>query len=184
MNAPRHELHEEDFQLFKQNRYKRELGGVYLHWSQVGKTLFEVYRDEHAPVMTEALCSEINHQKYYSGEFDIEWGQSVHEGNAEWHKKEMQGFKTWLKENNYDWEDPKLSLGYIKLGQVDLKSSFGETSFQKIYEALKDNLNISKIQVVGNDNFTNDFPYTLDSEDWKQIQIEGLRKGYESCGVR
>ena len=89
-----------------------------------------------------------------------------------------------LKENNYDWEDPKLSLGYIKLGQVDLKSSFGETSFQKIYEALKDNLNISKIQVVGNDNFTNDFPYTLDSEDWKQIQIEGLRKGYESCGVR
>ena len=23
-------------------------------------------------------------------------------------------------------------------------------------------------------------PYTLDSEDWKQIQIEGLRKGYES----
>lgn len=184
LNAPRHELHEEDFQLFKHNRYKRELGGVYLHWSQVGKTLFEVYRDEHAPVMTEALCSEINHQKYYSGEFDIEWGQSVHEGNAEWHKKEMQGFKTWLKENNYDWEDPKLSLGYIKLGQVDLKSSFGETSFQKIYEALKDNLNISKIQVVGNDNFTNDFPYTLDSEDWKQIQIEGLRKGYESCGVR
>jgi hypothetical protein len=121
LNAPRHELHEEDFQLFKHNRYKRELGGVYLHWSQVGKTLFEVYRDEHAPVMTEALCSEINHQKYYSGEFDIEWGQSVHEGNAEWHKKEMQGFKTWLKENNYDWEDPKLSLGYIKLGQVDLK---------------------------------------------------------------
>ena len=63
LNAPRYDLHEEDFELFKHNRYDRELGGVYLHWSQVGKTLVEVYRDEHAPKMTEALCSEINHQK-------------------------------------------------------------------------------------------------------------------------
>ena len=81
LNAPRTELHEEDFELFKQNRYDRELGGVYLHWSQVGKTLFEVFRDEHAPKMTEALCSEINHQKFYSGEFDIEWGQTITEQN-------------------------------------------------------------------------------------------------------
>ena len=184
LNAPRHELHEEDFQLFKQNRYKRELGGVYLHWSQVGKTLFEVFRDEHAPVMTDALCSEINHQKYYSGEFDIEWGQSIHEGNAEWHKKEMQGFKSWLQGNNFDWEDPKLSLGYIKLGQVDLQSSFQDTSFIKIYDTLKDNLNISNIQIIGNENYKNNFPYTLDSEDWKQIQMEGLRKGYESRSMR
>jgi hypothetical protein len=184
LNAPRHELHEEDFQLFKQNRYKRELGGVYLHWSQVGKTLFEVFRDEHAPVMTDALCSEINHQKYYSGEFDIEWGQSIHEGNAEWHKKEMQGFKSWLKGNNFDWEDPKLSLGYIKLGQVNLQSSFQDTSFIKIYDTLKDNLNISNIQIIGNENYKNNFPYTLDSEDWKQIQMEGLRKGYESRSMR
>ncbi len=58
------------------------------------------------------------------------------------------------------------------------------SKFNHVLISLKDNLNISKIQVVGNDNFTNDFPYTLDSEDWKQIQIEGLRKGYESCGVR
>ncbi len=40
----------------------------------MGKTLYEVFRDEGAPKMTEAMCSEINHQKYYSGEFDIEWG--------------------------------------------------------------------------------------------------------------
>ena len=79
LNAPRHDLTDDDFILFKQNRYDRELGGVYLHWSQVGKTLYEVFRDEHAPKMTEALCSEINHQKFYSGEFDIEWGQTITE---------------------------------------------------------------------------------------------------------
>ena len=40
LNAPRHHLHEEDFKLFKQNRYDRELGGVSLHWSQVGKNYY------------------------------------------------------------------------------------------------------------------------------------------------
>ena len=50
LNAPRHDLHEEDYDLFKQNRYNRELGGVYLHWSQVGKTLYEVYREMKTPL--------------------------------------------------------------------------------------------------------------------------------------
>ena len=52
LNAPRYNLHDDDFELFRENRYDRELGGVYLHWSQVGKTLYEVFRDEHAPKMT------------------------------------------------------------------------------------------------------------------------------------
>ena len=46
LNAPRKDLHKADYNLFKSNRYLRELGGVYLHWSQVGKTLYEVFRDE------------------------------------------------------------------------------------------------------------------------------------------
>ena len=184
LNAPRYDLHEEDFELFKHNRYDRELGGVYLHWSQVGKTLFEVFRDEHAPVMTEALCSEINHQKYYSGEFDIEWGDTISEHTHDFKREEMNGFRKWLQENNYDWEDPKLSLGYIKLGQVDLESSFQDKSFTKIYNIMKDNLNIKNITIRGVGIHQNDFPYTLESDDWKQIQIEGLKQGYESRSMR
>ena len=115
----------------------RYLGCSYPHYKQYaklykneeGKTLFEVYRDEHAPVMTDALCSEINHQKYYSGEFDIEWGQSVHEGNAEWHKKEMQGFKTWLKENNYD-------LVIIGLGANDMLRGIKPENIKKNLEKI------------------------------------------------
>jgi hypothetical protein len=59
LNAPRYDLAEEDYELFKQNRYDRDLGGVYLHWSQVGKTLFEVFRDEHAPKTTTDLVKEV-----------------------------------------------------------------------------------------------------------------------------
>ena len=184
LNAPRHDLHEEDFLLFKENRYDRQLGGVYLHWSQVGKTLYEVFRDEHAPKMTEALCSEINHQKYYSGEFDIEWGQTICENTHNFKKKEMDEYRKWLSANGFDWEDSKLSLGYIKIGQIDLERSFGTDKFMEIYNTMKQNLNISNIKITGDSACENNFAYTLDSEDWKQIQIEGLKRGYESRSLR
>jgi hypothetical protein len=185
LNAPRHHLHEEDFELFKQNRYDRELGGVYLHWSQVGKTLYEVFRDEHAPKMTDALCSEINHQKYYSGEFDIEWGATITEDQHDFKKEEMDEYRAWLKENNYDWEDPKLSLGYIKIGQVDLQRTFGASAtFKEIYETMSNNLNITSIKTISNRTIECAYPYTLDSDDWRQIQMEGLKKGYESRSMR
>ena len=185
LNAPRHDLHEEDFELFKQNRYDRELGGVYLHWSQVGKTLYEVFRDEHAPKMTDALCSEINHQKYYSGEFDIEWGQTIAEQTHDFKKQEMNEYRAWLKENNYDWGDPTLSLGYIKIGQVDLQRTFGTSAtFKEIYDTMTNNLNITNIKTMSNRTIECDYPYTLDSEDWQQIQIESLRQGYESRSMR
>jgi len=185
LNAPRHALHEEDFELFKQNRYNRELGGVYLHWSQVGKTLYEVFRDEHAPKMTDALCSEINHQKYYSGEFDVEWGQTITEETNKFKKQEMDEYRAWLKENNYDWEDPKLSLGYIKIGQVDLQRTFGTSAtFKEIYETMGKNLNISNIKTMSNRTIECEYPYTLDSDDWRQIQMEGLKRGYESRSMR
>jgi hypothetical protein len=29
----------------------------------------------------------------------------------------------------YDWNDPQLALGYIKIGQVDLVNSFGTDNF-------------------------------------------------------
>ena len=184
LNSPRYDLHDEDFDLFKENRYDRALGGVYLHWSQVGKTLYEVFRDEHAPVMTDALCSEINHQKFYSGEFDIEWGDTINETTHDFKKREMDEYRKWLADNGYDWNDPRLSLGYIKLGQVDLESSFQKGDFTDIYEEMKNNLNIRNITVTDKDNVSNNFPYTLESSDWKLIQIEGLKQGYESRSLR
>jgi hypothetical protein len=184
LNAPRHDLHEEDFELFKQNRYDRELGGVYLHWSQVGKTLYEVFRDEHAPKMTDSLCSEINHQKYYSGEFDVEWGQSITE-EQDFKKEEMDQYRAWLQENDYEWNDPKLSLGYIKIGQVDLQRTFGKNLMvQDVHKLLSNNLNITSIGTVTEPSVKADYPYTLDSDDWKKMQMEGLKRGYESRSVR
>ena len=92
--------------------------------------------------------------------------------------------KNWLKKNNYNWEDPKLSLGYIKLGQVDLKRSFGTDNFLKIYEILSNNLNITKIEVIESENVSCEYPYTLNDKNWQQIQMNNLKKGYESHSLR
>ena len=184
LNAPRYNLHDEDYELFKQNRYNRELGGVYLHWSQVGKTLYEVFRDEGGSKLDEATCSTINHQKYYSGEFDIEWGDTITEQTHPFKKKEIENFKSWLKLNNYDWEDPKLSLGYIKIGQVDMKLAFQNKPFLEVYNHMKNNLNIKSIHTIGSYSVQCEYPYSLDSEDWKRIQMDSLKEGYESHSLR
>ena len=176
LNAPRKELADEDFELFKKNRYDREFGGVYLHWSQVGKTLFEVFRDEDGKKLDDATCSAINHQKYFSGEFDVEWGNTINESNS-FKKKEMDNFREWLSLNNFDWEDPKLALGYIKLGQVDLDKSFGSDRFQDVFKTLGNNLNIKSIKIKN--GLSGHFDYRLGDKNWITIQKQFLKPGYD-----
>jgi len=185
LNAPRFDLHHEDFTLFMHNRYARDLGGVYLHWSQVGKTLYEVFRDEGGVKMDEATCSEINHQKYYSGEFDVEWGRTIDENTFDWKRTEMDEYRQWLDDNGYDWLDPKLSLGYAKLGQVNLEKTFGpNATFNDVCKIMSSNLNITNIKVTSDEPVECEYPYTLDDDNWQQIQMEGLKSGYKSRSVR
>ena len=179
LHAPRKLLQTEDYELFLKNRYNRELGGVYLHWSQVGKTLYEVWRD-HDEAVGEG---GINHQQFYSGEFDIEWGKTITDKHY-FKKQETDQFKAWLKTNGYDWNNSRLALGYIKIGQVDLNNSFGTRKFLDIYKQMIDCLNISRIELVGPTNIKTEYKYTLSDPDWKELQIEELRKGYESHRLR
>jgi len=174
--APRYDLTTEDLELFKQNRYDRELGGVYLHWSQVGKTLFEVFRDEGGIKMDEATCSEINHQRYYSGEFDVEWGKTITEDTFDWKKDEMDDYRKWLEQHNYDWDDHTLALGYAKIGQVRLQESFGTADFQQIHKAFTNNLNIKSIEILPS-GITDNYSYRLEDPHWRNLQMQSL--GYK-----
>jgi hypothetical protein len=144
--APRYELNDQHRELFLVNQYDRRLGTVYMHWAQIGKTLFEVFRDEHAPALDAATCSAITHLQYYSGEFDIEWGRDVARGTYVWHDKQMNEFYQWLITCGFDPNDPKLSLGYLPIAQVDLKNSFGTDTPEHIWSILGDHLNIHRIE--------------------------------------
>ena len=175
--APRYDLKSIHRSGFITNGYNRVLGGVYMHWAQIGKTLFEVFRDEHAPELTDTVCEAITELKYYSGEFDIEWGNEVvYNGNAPWHNAEQDKFREWLVANGRDPQDSALSLGYLPIGQVLLQQSFGTTDYQAIWDILGSHLDIYKIEI---DGVSSTFDYCWTDADYKQKQIDMMQPGYD-----
>jgi hypothetical protein len=177
INADRTPLKDVHRQGFIKNGFDRVLGGVYMHWAQIGKTLFEVFRDEGAPDIANTVCEAITHLEYYSGEFDIEWGNSVTYSNKyPWHKQEQDNFSEWLIKNNLDPQDPTLSLGYLPIGQVDLISSFGTIDYQEIWKTLGNYLDIYRIEVDGIDATYN---YCWSDNNYKQKQIDRMKSGYD-----
>jgi hypothetical protein len=174
LSAPRYNLTSTDRELFNVNQYDREFGGVYMHWCQIGKTLYEVWRDEGAPKIDKTTCDAITELQYYSGEFDIEWGRNVTR-HDEWHRDEMYGFDTWLRVNGYTPNNAELSLGYLPLGQVDLQSSFGTKDFQYIIDRMGNYLDIYRVEV---DGVSATYDYHWSDWDWREKQIKFLQPGY------
>lgn len=176
LQAPRSDLQDSDYILFQENSYNRELGGVYLHWAQVGKTHIEVYRDEDGQDVDDVVCSAISALRYYSGEFDIEWGNDVmYDIACPWHCAEMDGFEQWLTRNGFDATDPKLSLGYIKIAQCDLERSFGTTNYEQIWDKLSDHLDVHSIEI---DGVVGTFDYVWSQANFKDMQIKTMIPGY------
>lgn len=173
LNAPRLDLKDEHRQGFLTNSYDRVFGGVYMHWCQIGKTYFEVFHDEDAPELTDAVCDAITQLQYYSGEFDIEWARDVTYNNVEhpWHKEEIDTYMKWLVNNNVDINDPYNSLGYLPLGQVDLVGSFGTNKEEDVWEILSKHLDICKIEV---DGISCDYNYSWTDIDHQVLQMKQL----------
>lgn len=177
LNAPRIEFPQQHKTTFDETRYDRRLGEVYLHWSQIGKTLYEVYRDEKGVDVDSATCSAITHLRYYSGEFDIEWAQDVvYHGPHPWHTQEISGFRSWLERNGFDLDNPDYNFGYHPVGQVDLVGSFGTQCCQEIWPILSSHLDIYSIQ-AGTVSATYDYTWT--DHDYYQQQIAVLQPGYD-----
>jgi hypothetical protein len=182
INAQRYELTDEHRKLFAVNGYDRVLGGIYMHWTQIGKTYYEVFRDEGAPNLTDTICEAITDLKYYSGEFDIEWGNDVvYGGPHPWHNDEQDSFRKWLVDNGKDYQDSSLSCGYLPIGQVDLQNSFGTTDYQTIWDILSGHLDIYKIEI---DDTSNTFDYSWVDADYKQMQINMMKPGYDYSSGR
>lgn len=183
INAKRYELTDEHRELFVTNGYNRVLGGVYMHWTQIGKTYYEVFRDESAPDLTDTICEAITDLKYYSGEFDVEWGNDIVYGDLKtpWHTEEQNLFQEWMHKNGKDHRDPQLSCGYLPIGQVDLINSFGTDNGQSIWKMLSNYLDIYQIEV---DGVANTFDYSWADPEYKKMQIDIMRPGYDFSSRR
>ena len=157
---------------FAENGYDRKFGHVYMHWCQIGKTLYEVFNDEGAPKLTDTVCEAITHLQYYSGEFDVEWGRDVIENNnMPWYDEQQQKFRAWLEANSIDPGDPKYSLGYLELGHIELQRSFGTTDPEAIWKLMSNYLNIEAISVNGH---TRKYDYCWSDMNYKAQQMANL----------
>lgn len=183
LHAPRYKLTSEHKQLFVSNGYNREFGFAYMHWAQIGKTLFEVFRDENAPELTNTMCEAITHLEYFSGEFDIEWGESMIYGNPDtyWFNEQQDLFKQWLIKNGLDYDDPNLSLGHLPIGKINLVKSFGTTDKFKIWDMLSMHLDIYSIEV---DDIKAVYDYCWTDTNYKQMQIDIMKPGYDFSSGR
>ena len=177
LNAERREFPNEYKTTFEETRYDRHFGQVYLHWTQIGKTLYEVYRDEQGVDIDRATCDAITHLRYYSGEFDIEWAQDVvYGGPHPWHTKEMGGFRKWLVRNGFEVTNTEYNYGYHPVGQVQLQESFGTTNYKEVWPILNKYLDIYKIQAG---EITATYDYAWSDSNYYQQQIDMMRPGYD-----
>lgn len=140
-----------------ENAFDRRFGEVYMHWSQIGKRLDEVFRDEDAPDLivgddptdiktAGTQCEAINSLRYYCGGFDIDWGRDMTRNNDRYWNKWHRTFFNWVEKHGIDSKNPKLMLGFLPIGRVDIEESFNTTDKFKVWEILADHMKIEKIE--------------------------------------
>ena len=166
LNAPRFVLDEEDYKLFGVDTIARDHGGVYVGVNKaVGKHHYEVFLDEGGDSRIDELTTTtLKPQTEAAGDFDIEWGQNTID---RWFMRDqLTNFRTWLIVNNFDPEDPSLTIGHPKIGQVDLQHSFSSTDFHQVLSILTQHLDVYSIRTS---NAYAEYDYTW--RDSKQLQV-------------
>jgi hypothetical protein len=81
-----------------------------------------------------------------------------------------------LVDNGLDPQDPKLSLGHLPVGQVNLQQSFGTQDYQAIWDIMGQHLDIYSVEV---DGVCAVYNYCWSDADYEQQQILRMRPGYD-----
>jgi hypothetical protein len=96
----------------------------------------------------------------------------VSNANYHWHDQEQAQFRSWLIDNGLNPLDPKLSLGYLPIGKVLLKQSFGTEDPYQIWNLLSNYLDIYSIEF---DGVTAVYDYCWSDSDYEINQINLLK---------
>jgi hypothetical protein len=172
LNAPRYELDEQDLDLFGIDTINRKLGGVYVGVNKaVGKHHWEVFQDEGRDSrISELVTTGLRGQSQASGDFDIEWARDP--GAYHWQIKHLAEFREWLERNGFDPDEPSLTIGHPKVGQVDLQRSFGTENWEMIYLQLSQHPDVYSIRTS---QAQATYEYRWNDPDYEQLQIEALK---------
>jgi hypothetical protein len=171
LGAPRFQLEEQDFDFFGIDSLYRDLGGVYIGVNKaIGKHHWEVFQDEGRDSrITELTTTSLRGQTEAAADFDIEWAQDTR--GHPWMTKELEDFRIWLTLNGFDADDPLLTIGHPKVGQTDLKDSFGTSDFRAIWKIMDRHLDVYSISVAGESAI---YDYSWHDDNYMQQQIQAL----------
>jgi hypothetical protein len=169
LQAPRFAIDKNDLQLFGIDTINRSLGGVFVGVNKaIGKHHWEVFNDEGRDSrIGELTSSTLRNQTQASGDFDIEWGRNP--GEFIWQQKKLKDFREWLCANNFEPDDPALTIGHPQIGQVDLFQSFGTDDFRVIWKILNTHLDVWSVETS---DFCAIYDYHWSDPDYPQKQID------------
>lgn len=111
-----------------------EFGDMVLHYSQIGKTWWEVFLDRDEEIHNSAILPLY----VMSGEFDIIF---VAEKT---HAQTKQDFFRFLKNKNLNIEDPKLALGYLSVAGLVRDKKMSNADY---LELIGDYLNLLEVRL-------------------------------------
>ena len=173
LNAPRFELTAEDYALFGIDTINRSLGGVYVGVNKaIGKHHWEVFQDEGRDSrIHELTTTTLRPQTLAAGDFDIEWANNP--GAFSWQIRQLAEFREWLTVNGFDPEDPDLTIGHPKVGQVDLHRSFNTEDYREIWAQLNTHLNVTAVETS---SASAEYTYNWSDSDYIQRQIAIIGK--------
>lgn len=170
LNTPTFNLDPQtDFSAFGLDTLIRRQGDVFMGINKsVGKSHWEVFKDEGDVSLDELTTSALISQWQGSGDFDISWSQSSQ--GRPWLQDEINMFVAWLVKNGFDLEDPSLTLGHPRVATVDLEKSFNSTDFKVVQDIIKQHLDVYKIR-TGDQELTLDYRWSDPEYDQLQIKL-------------
>jgi hypothetical protein len=172
LQAPRFELEAEDYDLFGIDTINRSMGGVYVGVNKaVGKHHWEVFQDEGRDSrIGELVTSGLRSQTQAAGDFDIEWARDP--GAYPWQIRQLAEFREWLARNGFNPDEPSLTIGHPKVGQVDLARSFGTQDYEKIWAQVAQHLDVYSIRTSTASAIYN---YSWSDPDYDLQQIRSMK---------
>ena len=175
LNSPRFVLDQEDYDLFGIESINRPMGGVFVGVNKaVGKHHWEVFADEaeYDPEhRTDSLTTTtLRSQTEAAGDFDIEWAQNP--AGAPWQTRNLDHFRSWLRNNGWDPEDKTLTIGHPQVAQVDLQRSFGTEDYREIWRQLNSRLNVTAVRTS---HASATYPYHWSDPDYALLQQKELK---------
>jgi len=170
LRAPRFELDTQDYELFGIDSLYRDFGGVYVGVNKaIGKHHWEVFQDEGRDSRIDELTTTtLRAQTEAAADFDIEWAQDTR-GHA-WMQDQLSAFRQWLLANEFDPDDPALTIGHPKVAQIDVSRL--PTEIEKVWQHMDRYLDVYRIRVAGVEAV---YPYRWSDLDYQRLQLSALQ---------